>query len=779
MIPSPNHSSKLLSPFQFTRAGAGAKGQDKSSGADYSQLLSPLYAILMVLIGMLLPMTEALQDRWNTTIYNMVYNVYSLGMAILSVLFLQWLLLYQRRHHEHDDGSSILKPSVPSVDLDYDARSASPDVVLPSITVVPPSRSGSLNDIDDDDAETVKVESNSPVSPEMPADSAEPAAAVSDKRASLASNQSSDDDSPEILLPSSSPGRRRASEASVNVLQMINEQRRFSVTAAGAKTASAGGVTAKIRLGGAAESSADNQDVEQEAWIDLMKLGSVFSHEGSNLYLRLWQLGFTLGNVVYIILEIQFQMSSSTSECAGTYGWTFVFRLVFIITQTFFLFKNQTLEVKMCEVLVRFALMHLIATNTSVWLRTLVNEIMFEYHHYSHDDHHGTATNTTPDAKYVLTGDCKKFDELIEATSPYLFPFVLEYSLIAMGTLAVMYSAVDEATDEQANTLRRIQNLFRVPALSANYAAESGEHAPILQKSHRGFFTGVLVLSGGFVAIIMFYFATTEFGKALVYLVTLISLHGIMLLATGVALVKINQLSYIARPVSVDDILLLLSMSGEVIYELSIIMASSHYVVSHSGSHGANESSHDVVSTATHDDHHSSDSDSSDHFLAEILRLVASGIAVIQAILQVLLTVSGLRRYPLSQSHLDEMPGRGVITFLIVANVTVWICRTALVKAIALDTMIDYYTTLPWLLLANINLPLLLFYRFHSSFCLADIWHSAYTYPASSAEHGGSKGKAVTTDRHRSSTVFNNSAFDDNKVMPSNGAVKRYALGGD
>jgi len=50
----------------------------------------------------------------------------------------------------------------------------------------------------------------------------------------------------------------------------------------------------------------------------------------------------------------------------------------------------------MCEVLVRFALMHLIATNTSVWLRTLVNEIMFEYHHYSHDDDHGTATNTTP-----------------------------------------------------------------------------------------------------------------------------------------------------------------------------------------------------------------------------------------------------------------------------------------------------------------------------------------------------------------------------------------------
>ena len=79
-----------------------------------------------------------------------------------------------------------------------------------------------------------------------------------------------------------------------------------------------------------------------------------------------------------------------------------------------------------------------------------------------------------------LTGDCKKLDELIESTSPFLFPFVLEYSLIAMGTLAVMYSAVDEATDEQANTLRRIQNLFRVPALSANYGL------PFIQHFHSG-----------------------------------------------------------------------------------------------------------------------------------------------------------------------------------------------------------------------------------------------------------------------------------------------------
>jgi len=77
---------------------------------------------------------------------------------------------------------------------------------------------------------------------------------------------------------------------------------------------------------------------------------------------------------------------------------------------------------------------------------------------------------------------------------------------------------------------------------------EENGHGQILQKSHRGFFAGILVLSGGFVAIIMFYFSTAETNKALIYLITLISLHSIMLFATGVALVMINQVSLLSLP---------------------------------------------------------------------------------------------------------------------------------------------------------------------------------------------------------------------------------------
>jgi len=51
---------------------------------------------------------------------------------------------------------------------------------------------------------------------------------------------------------------------------------------------------------------------------------------------------FALGNAIYIAIEIQFHMRYSVHSCSGMNGWTFVFRIVFLVTQTYFLFKNPT-----------------------------------------------------------------------------------------------------------------------------------------------------------------------------------------------------------------------------------------------------------------------------------------------------------------------------------------------------------------------------------------------------------------------------------------------------
>jgi len=39
---------------------------------DYSRLLSALYALVLILVGFLLPLTEALNENWNSSLYNLV-----------------------------------------------------------------------------------------------------------------------------------------------------------------------------------------------------------------------------------------------------------------------------------------------------------------------------------------------------------------------------------------------------------------------------------------------------------------------------------------------------------------------------------------------------------------------------------------------------------------------------------------------------------------------------------------------------------------------------------
>lgn len=42
------------------------------------------------------------------------------------------------------------------------------------------------------------------------------------------------------------------------------------------------------------------------------------------------------------------------------------------------------------------------------------------------------------------------------------------------------------------------------------------------------------------------------------------------------------------------------------------------------------------------------------------------------------------------------------------------------------STQEDIYGALAWILVHTIAMPLQLFFRFHSSVCLADVWHAAY-----------------------------------------------------
>jgi len=75
----------------------------------------------------------------------------------------------------------------------------------------------------------------------------------------------------------------------------------------------------------------------------------------------------------------------------------------------------------------------------------------------------------------MIVDECTTYRNIVTSTSPYLFPFVLEYSLIAIGALTVMFLSVNFDTDDSGNAVRGIQHMFRIKAIQLGTPNNNGK----------------------------------------------------------------------------------------------------------------------------------------------------------------------------------------------------------------------------------------------------------------------------------------------------------------
>lgn len=102
-------------------------------------------------------------------------------------------------------------------------------------------------------------------------------------------------------------------------------------------------------------------------------------------------------------------------------------------------------------------------------------------------------------------------------------------------------------------------------------------------------------------------------------------------------------------------------------------------------------------------------------------------LQAMQVLIQTPLIMDGLRRCSNTKKLRRSKPGREVLMFLIIANVGMWFFYTFSYKSPeSLDERYAFYGKILWSILGHVSLPLMMFYRFHSSVCFADIWNSAY-----------------------------------------------------
>ena len=161
---------------------------------------------------------------------------------------------------------------------------------------------------------------------------------------------------------------------------------------------------------------------------------------------------------------------------------------------------------------------------------------------------------------------------------------------------------------------------------------------------------------------------------------------------------KIKQLKFMVEDEdedSVDIILLIVSLFGLCVYNGFNIISSVSYITTYG--------------------------------LTSILALATAVLAFFQACLQAIFIVDGLKRCAAHDDHVQHKPGRALVTFLLICNISLWIVNTFEVeKAEAAPLHPSFYGKLAWSILSHICLPMLIFFRFHSSVCLSEIWMHAY-----------------------------------------------------
>ncbi|KAL6739251.1 hypothetical protein Aduo_012727 [Ancylostoma duodenale] len=75
----------------------------------------------------------------------------------------------------------------------------------------------------------------------------------------------------------------------------------------------------------------------------------------------------------------------------------------------------------------------------------------------------------------------------------------------------------------------------------------------------------------------------------------------------------------------------------------------------------------------------------------------------------------------------EKQPGKQAITFLLAANLSIFLMNLFESEKPGIsESIIDFYGKRSWVFLVRSFSPLTIFYRFHSSVCLAEIWKNVY-----------------------------------------------------
>ncbi|OQV16327.1 hypothetical protein BV898_09474, partial [Hypsibius exemplaris] len=449
-----------------------------------------------------------------------------------------------------------------------------------------------------------------------------------------------------------------------------------------------------------------------------------------SFFLRMGAILFGIGSMLYSCLEFgqYFELQESSDACGDVLAVvTPGFRFLFCFVQLYFIFTNFRIRTDRFTSLSRFGLMHMMATNVCIWLSVLVEETKHELQGatmelqlfrpngflgsfidgITNDSaesiaqvattqsfQSGIFNNELRNSTYADASSCRSrttVGNVLQQASPFLYPCIVEHSLICAALTYVMWSRLKRPEDDRNGMIASLPHRKRQQYTVDCHGATRGLFIGILMSlmtiiSMTLFFVWIYIWHKDYYSLSVFQAYVVE---TILYTTTLFSVF--------IACCRIRSLKFDYQEGSkLDDVLLIISQMGVYVFP-TFILISAHHTISQNISR------------------------------EEIAGLVSTLLEVFQSTAQTLFLLDATRRRPSKARHIEEKPGREFVTFLLVCNFNLW----------AIDSMeawrqqlypqqLRFYGTWTWTLITHISMPLTIFYRFHSSVCLSEVWKSAY-----------------------------------------------------
>ncbi|XP_066592467.1 proton channel OtopLc-like [Prorops nasuta] len=449
--------------------------------------------------------------------------------------------------------------------------------------------------------------------------------------------------------------------------------------------------------------------------------GSPTQHYGS-FYLRMGAVAFGIGSMIYSGLELgqYFELEQNTKCHNIMLALTPATRMAFIFIQMYFIFlNNEQMKIHRHRVVARFGLMHMIGTNLSVWLNVLVQETKHEILTFYNPEnnslrishrlgtkgnfhfggqthgHHGEHVRLPRGLKgphHIY--ECRRTNimgSLVQDASPFLFPCTIEYSLICAAILYVMWKKISKANYSKSVTPTGTRHHTHA------YRRSPHHYSVDCAGAHKGLFVGILILVLTIISLILFFvlISRPELVSLAVTEVNVceLTLYGMSTLATLIGMFQMRKLRYDGnRNLELDNILLVAAQTGMFIYSTFTIIGG--------------------------------------HFTLErhtVLVLVTALASVVQTTCQTIFILDASRRSVASAEQIRRKPGREIVTFLLVTNLAMWAINTLeKSRAESHPVQLHFYGLWAWTIITHVSMPLAIFYRFHSTVCLCEIWKRAY-----------------------------------------------------